>query len=857
MSKKLAFLATTALAGTLMLATNAMAQSTGTTEVEEVTITAATGPANVSGAVVDIKEPKARTAITQDFISKQQAGQSVVQTLNASPGVSFVNSDPYGSSGGNLRIRGYDGNRISLTFDGIPLNDTGNYAIFTNQQVDPELISQATVNLGTTDVDSPTASATGGTINYTTLKPTKDGSAMFQPSVGSFTYRRLFGLVQTGELGPFGTTAWLSASYQKYSKFKGPGELEKMQINGKIYQDLGDNGDFFAVAFHYNQNRNAFYRNVNKSQIAFYGWKVDNLDTCKFDTGNNPRNDGASPAGAGAYMTANDNPANPSSCTNYYGLRDNPSNTGNIRGQFKYHLMDNLILTVDPSFQYVLANGGGTATIGETDARLKGTAAVAGVDLNGDGDTNDTIRFYTPNNTNTRRYGLTSSLIWDFDEHNRLRVAYTVDYGRHRQTGEWGYLDSAGNPEDVFGGKDGHGRKVQTADGSFIRGRDRYSIAELNQIAVEYRGQFFDDRLLVNIGVRNPHFQRDLHQYCYTQNASTIAGVVAGSSVTCTTQIPNAAAPDGSVTFGASATKFIKPFNASVKYTKVLPNVGLSWKLDDNSGLFFSYAQGLSAPRTDNLYTAELVGGVARPADVAPEKSKEFDLGYRYNTHAVLGSVTIWYNEFQNRIVSSFDPDTGISIDRNVGAVKLYGVDAQVGWRPVENWTLVGVASYNHSEVQDNLRFGTANASNPVYAVGTPLFLNIKGKRLVETPTWTLFGRAEWDATQDLHFGFQAKYVGKRFSTDINDESSPAFTTADLDLRYDLPMVDSLLSGKGAYLQLNVTNIFDKKYLGNISSQTNAVNIPGLTNSAASNAQNVTYSIGAPRTVMLSLRVAF
>ena len=55
-----------------------------------------------------------------------------------------------------------------MTFDGVPLNDSGNYALFTNQMLDSELIDRVDVNLGTTDVDSPTASATGGTVAYRT-----------------------------------------------------------------------------------------------------------------------------------------------------------------------------------------------------------------------------------------------------------------------------------------------------------------------------------------------------------------------------------------------------------------------------------------------------------------------------------------------------------------------------------------------------------------------------------------------------------------------------------------------------------------------------------------------------------------
>ena len=109
---------------------------------------------------------KAKGLVTQEFIAKQSPGQTVFNTINLIPGVNFTQSDAYGTSGGNIRIRGFDGNRVSVTFDGVPLNDSGNYAIFPNQFLDPELVEQVNVNLGATDVDSPTASAAGGTVNF-------------------------------------------------------------------------------------------------------------------------------------------------------------------------------------------------------------------------------------------------------------------------------------------------------------------------------------------------------------------------------------------------------------------------------------------------------------------------------------------------------------------------------------------------------------------------------------------------------------------------------------------------------------------------------------------------------------------
>ena len=46
-----------------------------------------------------------------------------------------------------------------------------------DQQLDPELIEQVNVNLGTTDVDSPTASAVGGTVNLAHATPSHQWAA--------------------------------------------------------------------------------------------------------------------------------------------------------------------------------------------------------------------------------------------------------------------------------------------------------------------------------------------------------------------------------------------------------------------------------------------------------------------------------------------------------------------------------------------------------------------------------------------------------------------------------------------------------------------------------------------------------
>lgn len=829
----------------------AFAQSTGTQEVEKVTVTGQrTG---TGGLIVKEKATKTRSTVDQTYLNTQASGQTIFQSLNLVPGLNFTNSDAYGSSGGNVRLRGFDGNRISLTTDGIPLNDTGNYAIFTNQQVDAEVIQRATVSTGSTDVDSPTASATGGTINVVTRKPKEETAADISLGLGSENYYRAFVALDTGETRD-GLSAFLTYSTQSYDKFKGPGQLEKDQVNVRVLQEIGSESSISLIG-HYNQNRNAFYRTGTNAQFLANP-NFDNFASCTRDAANgtlgvngltdNIQDDAITVA---ANPGGNENILNPGSCTNYFGLRINPSNTGNLRAQMNFQLGGGLRLTIDPSWQYVKANGGGTTVVGENDPRVVGASGLAGFDLNGDGDILDIdtntadntgmgIRLYTPNNTNTSRFGVNTSLIYDLNDENRVRVSYTGDFGRHRQTGAFSRLAPDGNPLDVFGGLDGD--KVATADGSFLRGRDRLSKANLNQVAVSYTGRFFEETLRVDLGVRAPFFKRELNQFCYSQNGS--------SNVWCSTAPEVALLANGNVTLtGRGALEYIRPFSTDVKYDAVLPNVGVSYEFLENTSVYGSYAESLSAPRTDSLYTVRRnpVTFAIEISNAEPERTKAYDLGLRYQGDELTVSGAVWMNKYDNRIVNAFDDILGIFVDRNVGAVDLQGVDLELGYRPTDAFTAYVSASFVESELKNDVQLGATS------------FLPTKGKALVETPDKTFSARMQYAIIPELVVGLQAKYVGQRWATDVNDERAAAYSTADMDVRFDL----GKWGWEGASFQFNAINLFDKRYYGNIGTQTNALSIldtdPVTAGNQTRSGSAPTYAISAPQTFQIQLKAGF
>ncbi|MFN3512215.1 MAG: TonB-dependent receptor [Phenylobacterium sp.] len=817
-----ALYASTALATGLLVSTSALAQSTGTAEVEELVVTGVAGPANQAGMIVAEREPKSRASITEEFISTQAPGQTILDSINLLPAVNFSNNDPFGSAGGDIVVRGFDSQRVALLQDGVPLNDSGNYAIYPNQQLEPDLISKATVNLGTTDVDSPTAAAAGGTINYITRRASEEFGVRAEIAAGSWSFERYYATIETGALGPFGTKAWISGLYTTNDLFKPhnspikpKGQIEKKQFNARIDQDFGEIG-WASLILNYNENRNNF---INRMNLATFNRRGVNANGGP-DTGMvNPTSCVRPTPGPGA-QAENVGGVCP---TNFYDFNINPSNTGNIRGLSSWKLSDTLTLTVDPSFQYVLANGGGVQAFSETDRQLIGNSTATGVDLNGDGDFLDSVYLYRPNTTNTRRYGVTSSLIWRFAENQSVRAAYTFDRAKHRQTGDAGYIDQNGHVEDVFGGKDGYGRQVTLPDGTNLRRRDRASVAILNQFAIEYRGRFVDNRLLVNAGLRMPFFKRELNNFCYqrdtfnayctTQTPFVVPGTNDGSGrplVVFPTSALAGTASGSQLLTGANLAAYRAFFNTTAtnsffygqprsferKYDKVLPNVGASFEITPDLTVFASFAQTLSAPRTDDLYDRDDV-------DPGPEEANAYDLGLRYQNGPVMGAVAVWRNEFSNRIERVFDEAAGIAFSQNVGDVNLWGIDGQVGFQPTDTLSFYASLSYIESEIQNDI---------PATSAGQPP-LATKGKSLYEVPKVQGGVRVQWEPIEDISLGVQGKFVGDRWTNLVNTEKFPGYSLWDLDVRWKLDRFGM----EKTYVQANVRNLFDERYLGDIT----------------------------------------
>jgi iron complex outermembrane receptor protein len=499
-----------------------------------------------------------------------------------------------------------------------------------------------------------------------------------------------------------------------------------------------------------------------------------------------------------------------------------------------------------------------------------------GTDINGDGDALDEVIVVAPSQTKTRRLGLIAGLRWEVNDQHTLRLNYTFDRARHRQTGEVGLLRSNGEPLDVFPVND----PSSDVNNAVLQKRDRLSFATLHQVSGEYRGEFMDDKLTVTAGLRMPFFKRDLTNNCFTSSAGGFVECFSSNAALNTSAATlNPYTVTTNATTGAIAvTGWSPPQNRVYNYKKLLPNVGLVYDLTDDFSVFGNFSQGLSVPGTDNLYNAFFFPFGTDRAKPKPETTDNFDAGVRFRSGKIQAQASGFFNQFHNRLASAYDPEINQTVYRNLGNVKKYGFDGSIAFALIPELTFYAFGSVLKSEIKDNIAIGENRD-------GTPILVLTAGKREAGAPKYT-FGFTARGELGPMEVGITAKRTGERFvyddneatfagsfvpagakactnvavpvcttpvapaaATQIYDKAVSAYWLVNLDARINLEFIG--LNDK-TFVQLNVYNLFDQYYVGGFGGNLNQV----LSNAGFNQTTGTaTYGnpgfvqIGAPRTI--------
>ncbi|SEK80987.1 iron complex outermembrane recepter protein [Roseateles sp. YR242] len=749
------------------------------------------------GQMLNEDAAKARSTVTRAAIDKDRSTGNPYQALALLPGVNTFNYDATGLYGGGMTVRGFGSDQMGFTVNGVPVNDSGSFAVYPQEYADQENLCTQSINQGSPDSDSPAAGATGGNVTITSCDPEDKRRVRFTQTLGELSLTRTFLRYDTGRFFDNSAKVFLSYSHTEADKWKGEGSAKKDHIDAAFRWDINEDNKVLGSVL-YNRAINNNINSVSVAQLKANGYKYDYSTT--FPGHLTPVAGTAQNEGASGYLPS---PA-------YYKLANNPFENAifSLSGSFK--LATDTYLKVQPYLWYGYGNGGvQQTTLKETGFYNATSGKLDGVkDLNGDGDTLDTIAVGRASVTKTFRPGITTELNTTLGDHN-IRVGVWYERARHGQTQPAVTVDNAGNLASVWLDSG----NITRADGTLYQGRDWYTVSTAYQAYVMDNWSFLNDSGMLTVGLRTPHVTRD-----FTGNANE---------------------------------SFAYNYKLKRSYDELLPQAGLRFNLDRSQQVFVNVSKNFRAPpnyafanSTSSINVqADAAGNVSLITELKPETSVMTDVGYRFQSKAISLSATYFNSDFKNRQATAFDPTTNFSANINAGRVNVRGMEFEAGTGVFKGFSAYGSLTVQHSELKDNLTVGKAATAST-----TGVELPTSGKTYVLTPH-TMVGLSVQYEYGPFYGRLKVKRTGHQYATMTNDEEVPAYTVGDFDAGYKIGDVGNWASN--VMLRLNVSNIGNTRYRNPSGSQTNSVAYNG------SRTNTVYYYLGAPRFTSLSVSADF
>lgn len=275
-----------------------------------------------------------------------------------------------------------------------------------------------------------------------------------------------------------------------------------------------------------------------------------------------------------------------------------------------------------------------------------------------------------------------------------------------------------------------------------------------------------------------------------------------------------------------------------------LPRAALHYRIDDRQQVFANITTNFRAPNEYTLYNTYDYGEISTQGTTAlkNEYSVSQELGYRYIGPNLSFSLTGFHYHFRNRQLSTVIDSGGALVYStiNAGSQTSYGVDGEIDWRPAKGVSLYVSGEYLHTRIDNDM------------AVGND-WLPTRGKQAVSSPSFQFGVGSTYD--DGRLFGSTAlKYVGRQYSTFMNDESIRAYATLDLSVGVHLA---EWIDGKRTDLRVNAINITNPRVLSGVQSVAlNAQDTIGRGGTVISGAAP-TYYIGSGRAFVVTLARAF
>lgn len=237
--------------------------------------------------------------------------------------------------------------------------------------------------------------------------------------------------------------------------------------------------------------------------------------------------------------------------------------------------------------------------------------------------------------------------------------------------------------------------------------------------------------------------------------------------------------------------------------------------LDQNDGQFtwragvvYNFDNGIS-PYAGYATSFNPEGGTNRAGvPFEPTTGNQYEVGVKYQPDGMDTSVTLSAFQLTQQDVLTPDP-TNLSYRVQTGEVRMRGIEIEGKSQVTDALSVVASYAYTDSEI---------TRDNP-----NSLGVSNKGNRFNFVPEhqaslWLDYTIQSDNAWGGLSLGGGVRYMGQTYGDNANVYDVPDFTLVDAAIRYDFAKADPKLDGLKA--SVNVTNLFDKKYVSSCIAST-------------------------------------
>lgn len=236
------------------------------------------------------------------------------------------------------------------------------------------------------------------------------------------------------------------------------------------------------------------------------------------------------------------------------------------------------------------------------------------------------------------------------------------------------------------------------------------------------------------------------------------------------------------------------PFNVDESYSFFNPKAGITYKVNNDNSLYFSYARANREPNRSDF---------ENNATVKPEQLNDFELGWRHNTQKFRLNVNGYYMLYNEQLVLTGQIDTtGDPIRANNGDSYRLGLEVDAA-----------VALTNQFSIQPNFTI-SSNKNKQTFASVNGELLDLGKTDISFSPEFIAANAFVFQPRDGFQLSLLSKYVGEQFmgNTEQPDSKLESYFVNDFSVTYEWKP-KSLF--KSVVFSGLVNNLFNEKYVSN------------------------------------------